>query len=217
MGASEDARLEILHAHYADTCGVLHRLRGQRDRHFALILVLLAFVLYDIYSPQDFGRLLSDLIRGQGGVEAAPDLRYLGSLLWFALLALVVRYGQTAVLIERQYNYLHAVEDELSVEFGGKAFTREGKAYLSNYPLFGDWAHALYTIIFPAGLVIVVVARFARELRAPSRWGGLFWFDLAVGAAILVSITLYLRAVHGSPLQWSWVRRMTRRERVADG
>jgi hypothetical protein len=206
--ASDDAKLETLHAHYVDTNAGLQQLRGARDRYFTWVLVLLAFVLYDVYAPQDFGRLLAALLKSKGGLETAPDLRYLGTLLWFALLGVVMRYCQAGVRLERLYDYVHRLEEQLADRVGGAAFTREGKAYLSDYPAFSAWAHWLYTVAFPLLLALMVLARIARDLRGRWPWPGLVWVDLSIGLALVVSLALYIYAIVGPPQTWAWVTRV---------
>jgi len=215
VGTLTDAKLGLLHAHYVDTNAAIQQVRESRDRYFAWVLALLAFALYDVYAPQDFGRLLAGILKSKGGLETAPDLRYLSSLLWFALLGLVMRYYQAGVLLERRYHYLHRLEEQLAGEFELGAFTREGEAYLADYPAFSSWAHWLYTIAFLLLLALVVLAKGAREVRAAWPWPGLVWVDLGIALALLVSVVLYIGAVHGRPTTWAWVAGAKRLRGVA--
>src|SRR5947208_15562932 len=105
--------LQILHDHYKDTCSVMQAGRTSRDRYLYTILGVLVVVLFDLYSPRAFSTILSDWIRKQSASAQAPDLRYIQSVIWFVLLGLTVRYCQVSLFIERQYAYLHAVEEQL--------------------------------------------------------------------------------------------------------
>jgi hypothetical protein len=101
-----------------------------------------------------------------------------------------------AILLERQYTYIHGLEAALASEFPAPTFTREGKAYLKEYPLFSAWTHYLYTAVFPVWFAVLVAYRAIDEMPWGERWSGLDWFDLVVGIAILISIILYLWAFH---------------------
>lgn len=204
-----DASVEILHDHYKDTCSLASSYRSARDRHFYLILVILAVILFDLYAPKDFSRIVSDAVQKKLETSMPPDLRYLRSILWFALLGVTLRYCQVALLLERQYTYLHGLEELLSRSFEAPAFTREGKAYLAGYSAFSGWSHHLYTLIFPSWLAILVIYRTCRELSCCRRWEGLDWFDLAVALALCVTIVLYLTAFHRWKPRWNRRHRRT--------
>lgn len=189
-------KLTLLHEHYRDSCSLVSAYRSARDRYFYLILAVLTVIFFDMYAPKGFSVIVSDFLKKRLESTSAPDLRYLKSVITFLLLGVTLRYCQVALLLERQYRYIHELETALSVEFPSPAFTREGKAYLADYPLFSTWAHYLYTAIFPLWLAVLVFYRIVRELPWGRPWAGLDWFDLAVGAAILLSLVFYLWAFH---------------------
>ena len=192
----EESKLQLLHEHYKDTCSVMASYRKTRDRYFYLILAVLAVVIFDLYSPQDFADILSQFVRAKLQANAAPDLRYIRSLIWFLLLGITIRYCQTALYMERQYKYIHSLEAALALHFNGEAFTREGKAYLKDYQLFSTWVHYLYSFVSPIFLAAVVVLRTIHELRASFPQTVLAWFDIGVALAMCISVVLYLIAFH---------------------
>jgi len=191
--------IDILHDHYKDSCSLAGSYRSARDRYFYFILAVFGVVLFDLYAPKDFSRITSELAQKKFELSVAFDLHYLKSIAWFLLLGVTIRYCQVALLLERQYTYIHGLEEILAGHFRPPAFTREGKAYLAEYPGFSTWAHYLYTLVFPLGLVALVVYRTVRELPCCRRWAGLDWFDLIVTVAICVSVVLYLFAFHQRP------------------
>ena len=134
------------------------------------------------------------MLKSKAQLSSTPDLGYIRSLLWFLLLGFTVRYCQTALAVERQYAYVHKIEALLSRHVEG-AFTREGEAYLENYPLFLDWAHYLYTLIFPLLLSLVAIVWTYRQIPAwPWPWA--IWLDSIVTVALLASVVMYLVAFH---------------------
>ena len=196
----EAHKLALLHEHYRDTCGGMAEQRGKRDRYFYLILIVLAVALFDATAPEGFATTIADVLKAQLGLSQPPDLAYIRSLLWFFLLGLTVRYGQAALGVERLYIYLNDLEDAIASEVGA-IFRREGEAYRRYNPLFRNWAHYLYTLIFPALLACVVVAWMRKQVPGwpwpiGVLWPFTVWFNVAVTLAILASIAMYLHAFH---------------------
>jgi hypothetical protein len=190
-----DTKLQVLADHYKDSCGILQGYRKHRDYLFSLMLLVLALILVEVLSPELSAALTSDFLKKKLELTTQIDLSFIWSILWFGLLALVVRYGQTMVHMERHYTYLHGLEDSLHEHCGPAAFTREGKAYLDKYPLFLAWADLLYKIIFPLLLLAVVVLKTIYEIRGPHHWPILL-FNIAVAACIVISTILYLLMIH---------------------
>ncbi|HKY23392.1 MAG TPA: hypothetical protein VJM31_19400 [Vicinamibacterales bacterium] len=188
----ESAQLEILHEHYRDSCTVMQGQRAARDRYFYMVIAVVAIAWFDIVAPQDFAAIVGEALKTNLQLPIAPDLGYLRSILWFLLLGLTVRYCQTALSLERHYDYIHDIEALLSKHVH-EAFGREGTAYLSKYPLFLMWAHYLYVVACPL-LLLGVVATWTRAQIPnwrPASWPGLVWFDCLVSLAIVVSVVLY--------------------------
>src|SRR5262249_1188539 len=102
--------LEVLHEHYKDSCSLAGSHRSSRDNYFYVILVLLALLLFDLYAPKDFSRIISEVAQKKLELSVSFDLRYLKSIAWFLLLGLAIRYCQAALALERQYSYIHRLE-----------------------------------------------------------------------------------------------------------
>ena len=192
----ESEKLLLLHEHYRDTCGVMQQQRRARDRYFYLVILVLVIALYDVATPEGFATTIADVLKTRFGLSKSPDLAYIRTLLWFLMLGLTVRYGQAALGVERQYRYIHELENTLSEHVKG-GFRREGDAYLSQYPLFLSWAHYLYTLVFPLLLSAVVVAWTWHQIPACFPWPLTVWLNCIITVAILCSIGMYLHAFHG--------------------
>lgn len=192
----ENSKLELLHDHYKETFAYIQDYLKLRDKLFFFILFVITIMLFQIYSPLESGKAVSQFICKKIDMEAPVDVTFVSSIVWFALLSLVVRYFQTVVHIERQYIYIHQIEKLLSAQYDNKVFTREGKSYLKNYPAFSCWAWILYTIIFPALLIIVVVAKIICDIRQTGTIALLQSVNIAIAMCIIVSTLLCLRLVH---------------------
>lgn len=194
---SEDTKVEVLHAHYIDTFGHIRNALGQRDRLFAYIVATVAAMLLQVVAPEDTDAAIGRLISEKLAMTGTFSLSLLGTVLWFALLGFVIRYFQSVIYIERQYEYIHFLEGLLAANYEGTAFTREGKSYLNEYPLFSKWTWRLYTIVFPALLIAVLGLKLATEFLRTTQLGWLFTFNALTFGAISVSVALYLISLHG--------------------
>jgi hypothetical protein len=195
MTADKDS-LQVLADHYKDSFDRILEHRETRDRVFIFLLLVMAGMLFQLFSPAGATQAISDLAAERLGLTSPIDSSFIASMLWFALLALTVRYYQAVIVLERQYEYIHVLEDELSPSFGGKAFTREGHSYLSHYPLFSKWASILYTIAFPLLLAALVLAKIISEAQEALRMSVTLGFDFAVAVLVLVSLVLGMITLH---------------------
>ena len=195
---SDDTKFTALCSHYSDTFVNIKESIKLRDKLTALILLVLAFLALYTFWPTDAITAFSGMSEQKLGFAISVDVGFLGSIVWFALLIAVVRYAQVVVYIERQYKYIHKIEEELHKHFDNSvAFTREGKSYLKDYPKFSDWIWILYTIIFPLVLGVVVLVKIITEwavsvhaIAAP------LLLNTAVAVLILISIILYMFFIH---------------------
>lgn len=191
-----DAELTILHDHYKDTFAYIREYAKYRGQLFFFILLVIAIMLFQLYSPKGAETALSEATAQQLGLSSPIDISFIGSLTWFVLLGILVRYFQTMALIEKQYTYIHNLEAQLSAIFKGNAFTREGKSYLSNYPLFSEWTHILYTIIFPILLLLIMTIKIVDEWQQSTSVSWILIFNSGIFLMIVISTALYFLLVH---------------------
>lgn len=192
----DSEKLQILSEHYSHTFDFLQSHLKKRDKLFMLVLMILAVMLFYIYIPLEVTNLVNQLIEKNLEINTHIDFLYIQSIIWFILLAIVIKYFQSVVFIERQYSYLHSIEELLSSEYEKSAFTREGKSYLSNYPAFLNWASFLYTILFPAILAVISTSKIVSEVKQYGINEPLIWFNALIFLFIIISLGLYFYGIH---------------------
>jgi len=192
----EDTKLTMLHDHYKETFAHIQDYLKLRDRLFAYLLLVVTLMLFEMYSPSGSANTISELIAKKLEMKTPIDISFIASIIWFALLSLVVRYYQTVVHIERQYDYIHGIEDQMSAEYEGKSFTREGKSYLRSYPLFSSWAWILYTIVFPILLLLIAAIKIIGEVRQSEYINVLLGINIAIALCIVLSTLFYMFLIH---------------------
>ena len=193
--------LTVLYDHYKDTCSQITENVKRRDRLMLYVILILGFFALQALFPSISNVAVSDFLKFKFGLSLQLNLSVLGSLVWFLLLVFTLRYFQVAAFVERQYAYIHSVEDKLNKELGRDLIVREGKFYLNQYPIFSNWMSFLYTIVFPFLLLVSVVVKITSELISVYRTG---WsMGLALNSVIFillgVSIVLYLIMLHIKP------------------
>jgi len=189
-------KLQILSEHYSHTFDFLQTHLKKRDNLFITVLLLLVVMLFQIYTPIEASNLIAQLIVKKIDISVKIDFLYIQSIIWFSLLAVVIKYFQSVIFIERQYNYLHALEEQLSSEYNGETFTREGKSYLNNYPKFLNWASFLYTVLFPAILAVITTSKIVSEYQQYRFNEVLVILNALFYFFIVISLTLYLYGIH---------------------
>lgn len=193
---SPDTKLTILNDHYKETVADFKKIGRSRDNNFLAVLILVGVMAFQFVSPNQSQSVLTQFAKNKLGVDAALSVNFLGSLIWFALLYAAIRYFQAVINIEKQYNYSHELEEQLAKYYEGKAFTREGKAYLSNYPIFSDWVHIVYRTIFPLLLTTAITVKIVGEWLAKSRSAVPLALDSIIYVAFIVTILLYVYSLH---------------------
>lgn len=191
----------ILYDHYKDTCSTIGESVKRRDRLMLFVILALAFFALQTIFPTVSNTAVNDFLNFKFGLTLKLDLSVIGNIVWFLLLIFTLRYFQVAVFIERQYKYIHYLEEKLNHEAGKELITREGKSYLHQYPIFSDWMWLLYTVIFPLLLLGVAVGKIVSELSNVCTFGWSLGLVLNSIAFLLlgVSIVLYLIMIHKKP------------------
>lgn len=167
----------------------------QRDNLlYILIGVSVAFTM-KITHPDFVDIAIFDYIKKID--DALIDLISLSTyILWFLFASISIKYYHMVVIIEGQYDYMHALEGMLNKHYRGtKAFTREGKSYNECYPLFKSWIHIIYKMMIPAFFTIVTTIKIYEEYHAFSK-ASQFAPSLACYIIISISTILYLLRIH---------------------
>ncbi len=193
---SRSEKLTTINNHYSETFLNLKEQLNSRNRLFLYMIIVISIMLLKIYSPADFSSSVSNIISDKLGLSESIDISFIETIIWISLLGIAIRYFQTVIHIERQYDYIHHLEDEMNSIWGSEVFTREGKSYLSNYPKFSSWVWILYTIMYPILLAIIVISKILNEYNTVSNFSFLFIINVVIFFSILISILLYMLLIH---------------------
>jgi hypothetical protein len=185
--------MELLHDHYKDSFAHIRDREKSRDRYFVLCILLIGILFFQVNYPSNFFTALGQLsILGTTIDLVSLPLAALLSISWTMNLVFTLRYCQFSIFVERQYKYLHKLEETISKGIGEKAiYSREGASYLEDHPLFTTWAWFFYVWMFPIIVVVSsVLLLYIEMVRGPHAWPYKV-YDLLMGVGIVISYFLY--------------------------
>mgnify|MGYP001560846173 CR=1 FL=1 len=190
---STEKQLEILHDHYKESFSHIREREKQRDLFFIILIFLFALLIIEVQYPINFGGAIGKLSIPFGDIELNKlPLAALLSISWVLTFTIALRYCQATVAVDRQYVYLHTLEEKISKMFSEKdLYRREGKAYLQDYPLYREWVWYVYVIFFPIVLLIGTVLITIAELNGLHTSVWYKTFDTIIAIGILVSVWIY--------------------------
>jgi hypothetical protein len=210
-----DKQLEILHDHYKETFARLRAAEALRDRLFLWVIGLFALLSLEIGYPAAVGGALGKLsIAGTELDLQALPLPALLNATWVLMLTISLRYCQTTVLVNRQYPYLHTLEEAISPEVGGgDLYQREGKVYLREYPLLLNVAWFAYFILFPFIVMFSTRGLASWEFTSVLYPRYHILFDVFIACALICFFFLY-RVQPALASQWrKWQVRVRNKSR----
>ncbi len=198
----EEAKFNSLCSHYKDSFDIHRSTIKHRDALFYSLLVILAVFTLQMSSADTIATIVNEYVKKLSGIKIGNNVDFVSTLMWLILLGFSTRYFQVVLEIERQYSYLHALEKELNSFYPeSSAFTREGEAYLSKYPLFSNWVWLLYTLFFPVLIIISVISRINNEIASMQSIGFNQIIDFVCYLVIGTSTILYIYRLHESSIQ----------------
>ena len=202
MSDTPDIKLiEVLSQHYSETFELLHKIVARRDRLFLYILLVIFVLLLYMSSPSVMSEWVNTFFNNQVNGAANPnmlpliDVSVIGVVLLLGLLSLSHTYFQTVLHVERQYDYVYQLEQELSSHFAGRAFIREGDHYKKYRYRFSRWTIGIFWILFPS-LFFLFIVYWLIFLYTQSQAPRIFIIvDSLITVSILISLCLYVWAL----------------------
>lgn len=191
----DDAKLELLHDHHKDSFSRIRERESQRDRLFLVLVALYALLTIQIQYPLDFDNTI-DKIAPFGveiSVESLPFAAFL-SATWLFTAAIALRYFTTSTNIERQYDYLHKLEEAISSQFEGDIYRRESREYTERYPLLQSVAWRSYTLLFPIVAFLATAFLLVEEIRNLDYFALNKILDSVIAGYLLILVLAYALA-----------------------
>lgn len=189
----KEIKLNLLHDHFKDSFIYIREREKLRDKLFYIIISLFGILAFQIQYPINFHNALTtiSILETNFDLRIVP-LQAILSLTWTFIFVLLMKYYQTTINIERQYPYLHKIEEKISELLEDKEiYCREGYEYLNKYPVFSDWTWIFYTYIMPLvflSTTIILVYNECSNLEYPNYYKV---YDLIIALFIIITLILY--------------------------
>lgn len=106
-------KIELLYDHYKETFAIIKGSLGQRNRFFVLVFLVITLQFLFATSSESISFLIITAIQAKYKIDISGQMSIIQSLLWLVLLYLTMRYYQVNVYVERQYNYIHSLEQDI--------------------------------------------------------------------------------------------------------
>jgi len=183
-----DIKLNILHDHYKESFLYIRDREKHRDRLFLLIIALIGILFLEIQYVEIFPNIFKNINLESFNLDLStvPIFVFL-SITWTYLFILVLKYCQIAISIERQYEYLYILEKKITNIFNDKEiYSREGRAYIKNYPIFSEFAWIFYVLIFP----IIVILSTALLLYFEWNMENTVYYHLIYDSLLVLGVVL---------------------------
>jgi hypothetical protein len=189
--ADDNKKLEILHDHYKETFSYIHEREKQRDNLFLIVIGLLGLLFLEVQYPSDIQSVLKIIKTPAAEINFSIfPVPIITSLTWTVFLIIVLRYCQVSITIERQYEYLHKLEEVIGDFFQDSIYNREGRAYLISYPIFSEVLWIFYTQLFPLLIIVLQVLIIRWEINY-SVIDYHYIYDAIMGAGATLALVLY--------------------------
>ncbi len=161
----EEAKFNNLCSHYKDSFDIHRATIKKRDMLFYGLLVIFAVFTLQLSSTDTVAVIVNEYMEKVSGVKIENNIYFISTLMWLLLLGFSTRYFQVVLEVEGQYIYLHSLEEQLNKHYPDSvAFTREGKSYLNNYPMFFNWIWIFYTFFFPLTILIAIFLKIKNDI-----------------------------------------------------
>ncbi len=198
---SDEKKAELLNDHYKDSFSYQYKYIKNRDRFFQLSLLFAFLIFIQYLFPKDITEALQQVADNKFSLKKVLNANYIVSALWLFEMIFYLRYIQCHGIVEKAYDYIHELEDNLRNL--GIPIAREGKAYEENYPLIKKWFHCLYTRIIPLMLVVLLSFKIYAEWSDEQCSIGHKLLDSVLFGITLITLALNSLAKYFNPLKSS--------------
>ena len=187
----DEKKLEIYYDHYKDTFQQQVRYIENRNRYFFISLGLVGLLFVLITDPTTVNNAANGFAQKNVSEKFVFDFGYVNHFILFGLLCVLILYFQVNLTIEKHYEYLWKLENDLTNELQPLSITREGKFYLKVKPTFLKWVSKIYKFFYPISIIFAIVVKLLLVIQGQNFTSLNFWVDLVLCLIIIAITSLY--------------------------
>lgn len=191
---NDELKYSTLYDHYKETVSYLKNDLNKRDKlTLYILLLLLTFFLIEL-KPSNSVIIANKWLENKMGFAIDINYNILITAILLFILGVTVKYFQICLNIEKQYNYIHSLENKMNSISIDKLITREGYSYLKEYPLLSALIHRLYNFLLPIGLILAMTIKVYQLYKDNLNY--ITITNIFIGILVIVFTCLYLLFVH---------------------
>jgi len=199
MPNNEIKYVDLYYDHYKDTFEQIKGYIKRRNNCTIIILCLVILFLFQVDSPNLVNSIILAVVNKYIG-NVIVEFEYIKPILYLTLLWVLATYYRTTLTIERQYSYIHGVEDSLSEAMKPFRIEREGKNYLKDDSFFLKLINTFYKITLPVSISFFAIFDWIYEKNNTVN-SSLFWFNTLLLFCISIIPLLYFFHIHKNDLK----------------
>jgi len=161
MPASCDTTVSTLYDHYKESFQQVRRYTDTRNRLF--VYLLLGVTAMQLLNPEEAQSVLGQILMKYAGVSPKLTMQSAATSLWIAVVYGLIRYYQTTLTVDLQYESLHEVEGRLASSLSSPEFRRERHGYDTKFKGFRRATWCFYRVAIPVALILCLVSRLLSE------------------------------------------------------
>lgn len=151
-------KTNILYDHYKDTFLLQKDNEKSRNKLFIALCICILILMLMIIYPNNIYENIQELFIDKLGISINFELKVLEAFNWFIISYLTIRYYQINANIEKNYKYIHHIENELEKKHKLPIY-REGRNYLDQYPMFLEFSYTFYKYVFPILFSLCIITK----------------------------------------------------------
>jgi len=187
--------VDLVYDHYKETCQLVRDAEKSRTKNLFYLLITISILYLQIIQPSAVISMVDKVLIAKIGSSIEFSISVFQSFIWFIFFGILIAYYKSCVFIERQYVYIHDLEKNLQTKTS-QIPSREGKSYLTNYPLFSEWIYYLFTWVFPILIIILVIGKIITEYYSKAFPLPFLVVNSIICILCVISTILFLRLLH---------------------
>lgn len=185
---------ELIYNHYTETCEIQRNSTKERNKLFIFLCLIIGLQYLLMISNDATVFSINSLLKEKWSIDFTFSATIIQCVCWIFFLYVSMRYIQSNVYIERQYNYIHNIEEKLSNN-DNILVEREGKAYLDDYPFVSNYIDFIYKWVMPIVFVITASLKIILEIINFYNFLALT-FDIVLAILVIILWVAYLIFLH---------------------
>ena len=173
------SKLELLYDHFKDSYELSKRAQEQRNKYYIILCILESLSFLMLLNTSEAITFIHEIINYKSEHPIQLGSSIIESLLWILIMYISIRYCQNTIYVERQYKYIHKLEEKIADELSIYSFNRESYNYLSYRPFVLKLIHFFYTWISPTIFIFINSVRIVLETTT-LKWNVYLFLDIFV-------------------------------------